>query len=65
MPLGLSDADVAKLLFTIRSRVLRLCRHRGLLGEDCEFDVGAPEVTKLFNSLVPSKPPFVYTRASD
>jgi len=33
----ITDAEVAKLLFTIRSRVLRLCRRRGLLLDDEEF----------------------------
>ncbi len=31
------DAEVAKLLFTIRSRVLRLCHRRGLMGEEGEL----------------------------
>jgi len=35
----ITDAEVAKLLFTIRSRVLRLCRARGLMGEEDELDV--------------------------
>ena len=35
----ITDAEVAKLLFTIRSRVLRLCRVRGLMGEQDELDV--------------------------
>ncbi|MCP3998838.1 MAG: hypothetical protein GY722_27765, partial [bacterium] len=34
----IADADVAKLLFTIRSRVLRLCHRRGLMGEEGELD---------------------------
>jgi hypothetical protein len=33
---------VAKLVFAIRSRVLRLCRRRGLLGEEGELE-GPPE----------------------
>ncbi len=33
----ITDAEVAKLLFTIRSRVLRLCRRRGLMGEEGEL----------------------------
>ena len=33
-----TSVDVAKLVFTIRSRVLRLCRHRGLLGEEGELE---------------------------
>jgi len=39
------DTEVAKLLFTIRSRVLRLCRRRGLLldEEELSADGGAPE----------------------
>jgi hypothetical protein len=37
----ITDAEVAKLLFTIRSRVLRLCRRRGLLGEDAEVEISA------------------------
>ncbi len=38
----LTNSEVAKLLFTIRSRVLRLCRRRGLMGEESELDVSAP-----------------------
>jgi len=34
----ISDVEVAKLLFTIRSRVLRLCRRRGLMGEEGDLD---------------------------
>ena len=34
-----TDVEVASLLFTIRSRVLRLCRRRGLLTDDDELDV--------------------------
>lgn len=41
-----TDVDVAKLVFTIRSRVLRLCRRRGLMGEEGELDAGAPEETQ-------------------
>jgi hypothetical protein len=33
----ITDAEVASLLFTIRSRVLRLCHHRGLLTETQEL----------------------------
>ena len=33
----ITDAEVAKLLFTIRSRVLRLCRRRGLLLDEEEL----------------------------
>jgi len=35
-----TDAEIAKLLFTIRSRVLRLCRRRGLMLDEAELDVG-------------------------
>jgi hypothetical protein len=38
----ITDAEVAKLLFTIRSRVLRLCHLRGLMGEEGELDVSGP-----------------------
>ncbi len=38
----ITNADVAKLLFTLRSRVLRLCRRRGLMEEDTQIDVSAP-----------------------
>ena len=41
-----TDVDVAKLVFTIRSRVLHLCPRRGLSGEDGELDAGAPEETQ-------------------
>ena len=33
----ITDAEVASLLFTVRSRVLRLCHHRGLLTETQEL----------------------------
>ena len=35
----ITDAEVAKLLFAIRSRVLRLFRRRGLMGEADEIEV--------------------------
>ena len=35
----ITDAEVAKLLFAIRSRVLRLFRRRGLVGEEGEIEV--------------------------
>ncbi len=35
----ITDAEVAKLLFTVRSRVLRLCRRQGLMGEEGELEV--------------------------
>ena len=35
----ITDAEVAELLKVIQSRVLRLCRSRGLLGEEGELDV--------------------------
>ena len=38
----IADAEIAKLLFTIRSRVLRLCRRRNLMGEEGELDVSVP-----------------------
>ncbi|MFT7487567.1 MAG: hypothetical protein ACI9F9_003428, partial [Candidatus Paceibacteria bacterium] len=38
----ITDAEVAKLPFTIRSRVLLLCRRRGLMGEEVELDVSGP-----------------------
>ena len=38
----ITSTEVAKLLFTIRSRVLRLCRRRGLMREESELDVSAP-----------------------
>jgi len=34
----ITDAEVAKLLFAIRSRVLRLFRRRGLMGEEGEIE---------------------------
>ena len=37
--LRITDSEVASLLFTIRSRVLRLCRHRGLMTGEDEIDV--------------------------
>ncbi len=43
-----TDAEVAKLLFTIRSRVLRLCQRRGLLGDETECDPGVPEYEQGF-----------------
>ncbi len=42
----ITDAEVAKLLFTIRSRVLRLCRRRGLMGEEGELDTTASTETQ-------------------
>ncbi len=41
-----TDADVAKLLSTIRSRVLRLCRRLGLMGEGGELGASAPGETQ-------------------
>ena len=38
----ITGTEVAKLLFTIRSRVLRLCRRRGLMGEE-ELEVCVDE----------------------
>ena len=35
----LTSAEVARLLSKIRSRLLRLCRRRGLLGDEGELDV--------------------------
>jgi hypothetical protein len=40
----ITDAEVAKLLFAIRSRVLRLCRRRGLMGEEQEIDARGEEM---------------------
>ncbi len=40
---AITGADVAKLLFTIRSRVLRLCHRRGLLLDEDEFDLRSEE----------------------
>jgi hypothetical protein len=39
-----TSADVAGLVFTIRSRVLRLCRRLGLLGEEGELEARSDDV---------------------
>jgi hypothetical protein len=38
----ISNVEIAKLRSTIRSRVLRLCRRRGLMGEEGDLDVSLP-----------------------
>ena len=38
----ITNAEVAELLSTIRSRVLRLCRRRGLMGEGDELGASIP-----------------------
>ena len=39
-----TSVDVAKIVFAIRSRVLRLCRRRGLLGEEGELEARSDDV---------------------
>ncbi len=41
-----TDTDVAKILSTTRSRVLRLCRRLGLMGEGGELGASAPGETQ-------------------